>query len=91
MHQSKTVTVFHAEHLAAVTGGISTKTDEVSLSATKVEFNNMSLPIKFSWDTKANQGGVVTPTGAVQYLPPSVPPKPPLPGVLNVPPPVPSH
>jgi type VI protein secretion system component Hcp len=63
--------------------------DEVSLSASKVEFNNVAPPIKFSWDTKANQGGVVTPTGAVQYLPPPLPARPPLPGVQNVPPPVP--
>ena len=63
--------------------------DEVSLSASKVEFNNVTPPIKFSWDAKVNQGGVVTPTGAVQYLPPPVPARPPLPGVQNAPPPVP--
>lgn len=54
--------------------------DEVSLSATRVEFNNMSPPIKFSWDAKMNQGGLVTPAGAMQYLPPPATPRPALPG-----------
>jgi hypothetical protein len=42
--------------------------DQISLMATRAEFNDLVTHVKFTWDVKANQGGVLTPAGPLQYV-----------------------
>lgn len=58
--------------------------EQIVLAASKADFDDLVANVKFTWDAKVNQGGLMTPAGPLLYGVPASG-RPPMPGGLSLP------